>query len=295
MKTMKRYVIRGLAMLVAGLLAAAIGATDVSAAQVKKVAEKTFDFAAGGEIVIESSNGRIVVEGWDRPKARIQVTREVRAPDEKQAEELLKSLRADIQIYPSRIEIESRYPRRRRSSGLWDFLGRKVASMDIHYFVQVPRATSLALQTSNGEIRVRGISSTVDAATTNGDVSVSGAAGRVEAETTNGEVELLGVSGSIDGSTTNGSVRAELRSLARSERVRLTTTNGNVTLSLPASAKVTVDATTTNGRVSTAFPVTVGGVRSSKSITGTIGGGGATVSLVTTNGSIRIQKSGKGS
>ncbi len=292
MKTLRRYLAPGLVMLAVGLVAVTIGASDVSAAQVKKVAEKTFDFAAGGELIIKSSNGRIVVEAWDRPKARIQVTRTVRAPDQAQAEDLLKALRADVQISSDRIEIESRYPKRRHSSGLWDFLGRKVASMDIHYYLQVPRATSLHLVTSNGEIRVRGVSDEVEALTTNGDVRVSGAGGPVEAQTTNGEVELLGVSGSVDGSTTNGSVRAEVRSLAPSERVTLTTTNGNVTLLLPRSAKVSLDATTTNGKVSTTFPITVSGIRSSKSLNGTIGGGGAAVALVTTNGSIRIRKTG---
>jgi hypothetical protein len=293
MKSLKRFFPHGLAGVAVVLVAVSLGANGACAAQAKQVSEKTFDFAAGGEVAIESSNGRIVVEAWDRPKARIQVTRSVRAPDEKQAQELMKALRADVEIQSHRIEIVSRYPKRREGSGFWDFLGRKVASMDIHYYLQVPRATALVLETSNGEIRVLGVSKRVEASTTNGDVRVSGAGGSVSAETTNGEIELLGISGSVEASTTNGSVRAEVRSLSTGDHVDLTTTNGNVSVRLPASTKATLEAGTTNGRVSTSFPITVNDIRSSKSIKGTIGGGGARVDLVTTNGNVQVLKSGE--
>jgi DUF4097 and DUF4098 domain-containing protein YvlB len=95
----------------------------------------------------------------------------------------------------------------------------------------------------------------------------------------------------VEGTTTNGSVRAEVRSLDR--RLELVTTNGSVTVRLPAATKAKLKASTTNGKVETSFPVTVHGVRSSKTIDGTIGGGGsATIELMTTNGSIRIVKTG---
>jgi len=281
-------------VLVASFLLVAAGPDCAAAAQVKKVAEKIFPFVPNGEVLINSKNGRIAIESWDRPDVRVQITRVVRAADEKQVEALLKGLRADVELTPGRLEIVSRYPKRRENMGLWDFLGRKVASMDIHYYLQVPRSTAVHLETSNGEIQVRGVTRGVVATTTNGDVRVSGGSGSIQVETTNGELEILGISGDVTGTTTNGSVRAEVRSIGEKGNVALATTNGNVTVYLPLTVRAAVSAGTTNGKVTSSFPLTVSGAMSSKSIQGTIGGGrGGALSFSTTNGNIEILKLGE--
>jgi len=271
------------------------GADMAAAAQAKKVAEKIFDFAPDGEVAIESRNGRIVIEAWDRPEVRVQITRTVRAADDQQAQALLKELKADVDLTPGRLQIVSRYPKRRENVGLWDFLGRKVAAMDIHYYLQVPKSTALTLKTTNGEIRVRGTSRKVDVSTTNGDVRVSGASGPIEIETTNGELELLAISGDVSGTTTNGSIRAEIGTLAANGNVELETTNGNVMVYLPPSLHASVAASTTNGKVTSSFPLTLSGAMSSKSIRGTIGGSGtgAALAFATTNGNIQVLKIGE--
>jgi len=279
----------------AALALVSMGAeTAFAAAHVKKVAEKTFEFAPNGVVSIESRNGRIVIEAWDRPEVRIQITRDVRAADDAQAQALLKELKADVELTPGRLEIVSRYPKRRENLGLWDFLGRKVAAVDIHYYLQVPKSTAVTLQTANGEIRVRGTTRSVEASTTNGDISVSGASGPVEVETTNGELKLLAISGDVTGTTTNGSVQVEIGSLAANGQVELQTTNGNVSVYLPSSLKASVAATTTNGKVTSSFPLTLNGAVTSKSIRGTIGGGkGAALAFTTTNGNIQMLKIGE--
>jgi len=281
--------------LVAALALLVAGADSAAAAQAKKVAEKVFEFAPDGEVSIESRNGRIVIEAWDRSQVRVQITRTVRAADDQQAQALLKELRADVVLTPGRLEIVSRYPKRRENVGLWDFLGRKVAAMDIHYYLQVPKSTTLTLQTTNGEIRVRGTSKSVEAATTNGDVRVSGAGGPIEIETTNGALELTAITGDVSGKTTNGSIRAEIGSLAADGNVELETTNGNVAVFLPPSLAATVTASTTNGKVTSSFPLTLSGAMSSKSIRGTIGGKGkgAALAFATTNGNIQLLKIGE--
>lgn len=278
----------------AALVLFAAGADSAAAAQAKKVAEKVFEFAPNGTVSIESRNGRIVIEAWDRPQVRVQITRSVRAADDAQAQALLKELKADVELTPGRLEIISRYPKRRENVGLWDFLGRKVAAMDIHYYLQVPKATALTLETTNGEIRVRGTTRTVEASTTNGDIAVTGATGPIQVETTNGELQLLAVSGDVTGTTTNGSVKAEIGSLATNGSVELETTNGNVTVFLPASVRASVTASTTNGKVMSSFPLTLSGAMSSKSIQGTIGGGkGAALAFTTTNGNVQVLKIGE--
>jgi hypothetical protein len=289
---------RGLAAILLAALwvfASGLGA-PADAAQKKQVTEKSFPLPPGGELRIESQNGRITVETWDRPEASVQITRIARANDEKTAEALLRDMQADVTVGPGRIEIVSRFPKRVESVGFWDMLGQRVTSLNIHYHVKVPARTGLDLETTNGELQVRGTAAGLTGRTVNGTVEVRGVRGPVDVQTTNGSIRLSGIEGSTRAGTTNGTITAELRRVDAAGRIALSTTNGNVTASLPGSVKATVDAETTNGRVRVAYPVTRLAGSTARTLRATIGGGGVDVTLRTTNGNIVIQKieTGKG-
>ncbi len=276
--------------LAAGLfwLVAATSAAPAGASTLREVTEKLFSFPPGGSIEVKSQNGRIVVEAWDRPQVRVQMTREVRTSDGETARTLMKQLTADVTLSQSRLRIVSVYPKREKVVGFWDLIGRGVQSANIHYYLQVPRATALDLSTANGEVRVRGTEGNLDANTTNGDVDVTGVRGRADVRTTNGEIRIARVEGLVDALTTNGSVAAEITKVPSSGGMELQTTNGNVQLALPRDVHAEVEANTTNGRVSINYNVTTSGVITSKTIRGKIGGGGARIILSTTNGNIDV-------
>lgn len=275
-------------------VAAVLGAAAPGrAAEIRNVGERTFPFSPGGEVLIESQNGRIVVEAWDRPQIRVQITRTVRAGDEARAKELMKGLRADVEVRSNQLRIVSRYPRVRENLGIWDILGGRVAALQVHYYLQVPRNTSFSLQTSNGEVRVRGTRGDVEAVTVNGDLVFSGVNGSLEIQTTNGEVRLSGIQGSATAQTTNGGITATFSSVPPRGAVDLGTTNGNVDVTFPKSLRALFEATTTNGRVSiNGFEIKTRGPITSKSIRGIIGGGGANVTLRTTNGNVDVTPTG---
>ncbi|HEX7077510.1 MAG TPA: DUF4097 family beta strand repeat-containing protein [Candidatus Eisenbacteria bacterium] len=272
----------------AGLFAASGCAPGARAAEVRNVSERVFPLDPGGQVVVKSQNGRIVVEAWDRPDVRVQITRVIRADDEKRAAELMRGLMVDVDTSPASIRLTSRYPKRHEEIGIWAILVHKVEALNVHYYLQVPKQSSLNLRTSNGEIRIRGALGTVNALTVNGDVELTGAAGPADVRTTNGEVRLTGISGSAIARTTNGGVTADVASLPKGGVVNLQTTNGDVDVRLPKDVAATVEATTTNGKVNLDFPVVSQGRLTTKSIRGTIGGGGARVSLQTTNGNVDL-------
>jgi len=276
------------ALLAVGALVALSPAVPARAANLRDVKEKVFHFAPGGDIVIESTNGRIGVEAWDRDEVRVQITREVRAADDDQARQLMRELKADVTVNPDEIHIESIYPKKQKVVGLWDLIGHGVRSVNIHYYLQVPRRTSLDLNTTNGAIRVRAVEGKVAVATTNGDVDVSQVKGSLSAHTTNGEVRLARIEGPADAETTNGSVAVELASLPPQGRMQMETTNGNIALTLPRELHADVAAETTNGRVNINYKLATQGSISSKSIRGTVGGGGVRIGLQTTNGNIDV-------
>jgi hypothetical protein len=288
----KRLAGLGLGLLLVGS-AAGGAASRAEGAEVRRVSERLIPFPPGGELRIEDKNGRITVEGWPRREVRIQITRIVRAEGNAKAEALMKELQAEVEVRTGRIDIMSRFPKRRESIGIWDILGRKVASLQINYYVQVPTQTDVVLETSNGEVSARGLEGRLDAKTTNGDMHVGEVKGDVTLNTTNGEIELTGLSGEVSALTTNGSVVAEMRGVAPKGRIELGTTNGNVEAYFPNTLKAGLEATTTNGRVTVGFPVTSEGVMSSKVIRGTINGGGAKITLSTTNGNVDVRRAGE--
>ena len=273
----------------AALVALAVAAASpAQAAHLRAITERIFPFQPGGTVQIESQNGRIVVETWDRPEVRVQITREVRTTGDEQARGLMRQLTADVEAGPRHIRIESVYPKREKVVGIWDLIGRGVRAINIHYYLQVPRQTSLELTTANGEIRVRGIQGTLAANTTNGDVDVSAVQGSIQAHTTNGEIRIAKVEGPVIAGTTNGSIAAELTALPTRGEIEFQTTNGNIEVALPRELHATVEAGTTNGRVNINYQVTTRGTISSKSVQGTIGGGGPRIKLETTNGTIDV-------
>jgi hypothetical protein len=269
-------------------IVAFLGAPPAEAAQARSVTERVFAFERGGSVSIDSQNGRIVVEAWDRPEVRVQITREARAKSDAQARQLLRALAADVSVEPDRIEIVSVYPKKREVVDLWDLIGQGVAMMNIHYYVQIPKETALELKTSNGGLRVRGSVGSVRAVTSNGGVDVFGVRGPLDVRTSNGEIRLAGIDGIASAMTTNGSVTAEITALPARGRLALVTTNGNVRVTLPKQIYADLEAVTTNGRVRVDYALDAGRAVTTKSVQGRIGGGGVRMKIQTTNGNIDV-------
>jgi hypothetical protein len=141
----------------------------------------------------------------------------------------------------------------------------------INFDVQVPHGVLFHALTTNGAVHCVNLESVVQAATTNGNVEVS-------------------TSEWASAKTTNGSVRVVMGNAKWTGELELTTTNGRVDVTLPASAEFTVDAATTNGAIRSDFPITVQGSFGPKTLSGTVGGGGRELKLATTNGGIELKK-----
>jgi hypothetical protein len=281
----------GLVLLV-GLVGISGAAPRARAEELKRVAERLIPFTAGGSLHIDDKNGKLIVEAWPRHEVRIQITRVVRAGDGAKAEDLMKDLEAQVEVRKDRIDVESRFPNLHETIGILGLLGHRSAALQINYYVQVPEETDLYLQTANGEVHAQGTTGRVEATTTNGDIVVTQVRGKVSLSTTNGEVHLTDLTGQATARTTNGSVVAEIRKVPPQGRVDLGTTNGNVEAYFDSDLKADLTAMTTNGRVSIAFPIAGQGIMTSRTIRGTIQGGGAKISIATTNGNVEVRRMG---
>ena len=214
--------------------------------------------STGSFTVNARPNGGIRVEGWDRPdvlvRARIQATADTQAEAQRIANEIA------IEIAAGRARSDGP-----RTSG-------RGQGWSVSFDVFAPRSTNLEAETTNGSISVTDLNSRVDVRTTNGGISLARVGGDVRGRTTNGGLDVT-----LAGDSWNGS------------GLDLHTTNGGVTVNLPANYSARLTAETVNGGMSTDFPVTLQG-RIGRRLEAELGRGGAPIRVVTTNGPVRLRR-----
>lgn len=248
--------------LVAGLLLA--GA--ITATTLEETFDQTLAFAPGDLLELDNTNGNIYIEVWDRDEIHILATKKVKVGNSGKAEAAMQDLIIEVEPSSGGIRVDTIYPRKKDS---WF----SSMSMSVRYEIKLPSSADLDVTTTNGNIKVGGVTGDLDIGTTNGNVSVSDAGGRLNAH------------------TTNGSISAELTEISTEEDMIFRTTNGGITLSIPSDTQASLTARTTNGSIRTDFPITVQGTFSKNRLEGELNGGGGSIELRTTNGSIRIEES----
>ncbi|MDR0694727.1 MAG: DUF4097 domain-containing protein [Prevotellaceae bacterium] len=150
----------------------------------------------------------------------------------------------------------------------------------------------LNLKTAGGSLRLSGLRGNIDAATSGGSIHLSGLTGTVKANTSGGSVhadhvdgalitgtsggsmKLTGISGNLEARTTGGSMNVQMTLV--SEYVRLSN-SGNISLSLPGDTGYTLKIQ--GDRIETEAIKNFQGTFESKYIDGTLNGGGAEISV----------------
>src|SRR5262245_61215561 len=165
---------------------------------------RSYPLAAGGEIRIGNTNGRIEVEGVEGSTVEVRAEKTARAATETGARELLPRISIKEDVQPDRVSVETE-----RMSGI--MLG---AAFEVRYHVRAPKGA------------------VVNVTTTNGGIGLTALGGKVIAHTTNGGVNAKDLTGGIEARSTNGGVTMDFAKLG-SEGVSARTTNGGVVIALP--------------------------------------------------------------
>lgn len=118
------------------------------------------------------------------------------------------------------------------------------------------------------------------------DLHVAQAKGAVRVTTRAKDVDLSQVGGDAYVNDTRGDIHVEM---AGNFNVEAHNGKGDVEIALPANASATVNGFTHNGDIVSDFPLSITGDES-KTVTGTIGGGKARISLSSDVGDLRIKK-----
>jgi len=128
-----------------------------------------------------------------------------------------------------------------------------------------------------------------------GDIVIKGMAGEVEAKSQVGDLEFIDVTGPIVAHTLSSDVEVTFSTLSSTSPTSLSSTSGDIDVTLPESVKGTFKMATVSGGVYTAFDFDFGEEAQVRRImgqnaTGKLNGGGVEVSLKTVSGDIYIRK-----
>jgi hypothetical protein len=281
-----------------------------NSARYNKDFQHSYGLKPDGRVTVEGFNGSIEVSGWDQDKVDISGTKYAPTP------ELLESLKIDIDSRGDAVHVRAIRPSSTRGN------------MGVKFAIKVPRRAQLErvvssngnvrlldaegaakVRTSNGSVRAQNLKGALDAQTSNGTIEVLQLAGNATLRTSNGRVRAEDVRGGIEAVTSNGSINVKLEKMDAGRNIRLETSNGGVDLTLPrdlrSNVRVTtsnsgitlhapsglnarVSARTTHGSATTDLEVKREGDSGKSRLEGTIGSGGSTIDLQTTNGSIRL-------
>lgn len=253
--------VTAVAALVTMLGAIACEVDFVPRSEVREEWKKSYTIAAGGELAIENTNGRIVVRPGTGSGVEIVATRVAKAGTDDAAKKLLADTRIEETVSDTSVTVSSRSTRMN--------LGGTQYRVD--YEVRAPIGLALKLSATNGEI------------------DVTDWEGRVEMSATNGQLEGRGLKGEVEASTTNGEITIRLAQLT-DKGITVETTNGEVVIEMPKAAKGRILARVTNGGISVdGLNVDPSPANTRRRYEGVVNGGGPTVSIETTNGGIHVR------
>jgi len=153
--------------------------------------------------------------------------------------------------------------------------GSRNSNVDVAYDIQVPKTMG-----------------SVNLTTTNGAIKLDGVSGDITAASTNGHIDLNNINGSASAETTNGSISAVFDEFGEGKPATFKTFNGSIRLMFKSDVNANLKARTMTGSINLdpGFGIEVKKGIVGASAEGTLGTGGQPLNVDNANGSISITK-----
>ena len=280
------------ATLAAAMLVALGGASQ-------RQTDTTFAVPAGASLSVNNFGGGITIHGWSENRVKVHAEQGRRG-------------RVEVSLVGNTVVIKAS--------------SREGAPSVIDFDITVPQSMGLTLSGTYADINVDGMQGPISAETVNGEVNVRGgkgnitlhsiqgtvtladASGRIEVNSVNEDIELTNVSGEIKVETTNGGI---MMTGIQSSSVDAGTINGDVvyegtvtdggsysfgshngeiSVSIPERANVTVTTATANGEIDASFTLPLTSTAGKHRKTFKIGSGSARMELESFQGDINLRR-----
>ncbi|MFC1490548.1 DUF4097 domain-containing protein [Candidatus Latescibacterota bacterium] len=250
---------------------------------------KTITIPAETEVNVSNVNGNIRVLGWDEDYVDIYALKTT-----KLGQDELDRVTIDVSVNGV-VDIVT--VTRKREDSNDSFFSRifgefisKSPKVNVEYTIKLPMSVILANASStNGNVEVDGTTGDSSLRTTNGSVRVKNTNGFIDAKSTNGNISITEGAVAISARTTNGSITAAISDDIMDE-TNISTTNGSITLYVTKDINVDIELRTVNGGINLNDISMMVDNFSKRSVSGTLGSGGKSISARTVNGSISLEE-----
>ena len=211
------------------MLAPLFALATLGAQTPSRTLERVEPLAMGTKLWIKQVDGRIALQGWDRPEVSLVAEFHDGSAGEK--------AELEMRVVPEGMEIEVRVPRHRFVIGFH-------RSPRCHLTLKVPRRLNVAARSADGSITVQDLEGYARCETADGNILLENLKGeayvhavdgnitarnlkaRIKGGTVDGRIELERVEGGIDLRTVDGSIHATLG--AATGRLEARTTDGAI-------------------------------------------------------------------
>lgn len=271
---------------------AALAATlfTLSALAADKTFERHFTAAPGGHLSLDGDSGSVTVRGHAGREVIVRA-------DISGSDAFVAGMTINAEQVASGVQVTA------HQSSRGSFHWFSSSGDRLQFTIDVPEDYAVELRSSGGDLDIRDIKAAVNGRTSGGNITVSGVRGMVALQTSGGDVDVQETGGTLDIHTSGGNIRlqdvdggvnaetsgGDIHAAMRSNHgISLSTSGGEVTLLLPASAGAELDARTSGGSVTSALPLTRTEQVDGSRLRGSLHGGGEAVRLHTSGGNIHI-------
>jgi DUF4097 and DUF4098 domain-containing protein YvlB len=272
----------------------------------------TFKVAGQPNVVLDTFDGAIEIHSWDKPEVEIEIER--RAMEQA----LLDEIKVESSEKNGVVTVKVTGPTR------GDFRGVTIGmhiSPTARLRVAVPRNSNINATSGDGSIRAEAVEGTLQLSTSDGSVVGTRLGGDIHIRSGDGSIRLENVTGKLDLETTDGSIGVDAKPTVLKARTgdgsiratiepdsvmadnwELETSDGTVTLTLPAAFNAELDAETGDGVVRSSHPLIEDAERRSegenrderrerrRTLRSKVGDGGKVLRIRSADGTIRIER-----
>lgn len=262
---------------------------------VTRTLRKTFSVPPGGRLQLRTDRGSIKIDAVQREDVEVEVFREVRTSDPREAERVLDAAEVEFSADGSELRLNAR----------WELAegGPEVA---LRFSIALPSRFHLDLATRGGDVVVSDIEGDVTAVTSGGSLLLGRIRGRVQAEATGGNILVAGCSGEarlrsrggrirlddagdvVEAASQGGGISARLSAMP-GKGGQLSAAGGSLEVLVPPSVGLEIEATAVGGRIQSDLPVAAVGPKGASFLAGGINGGGAKLSLRAVAGNVDLK------
>ena len=218
---------------------------------------RKYPLSPGGRFEITNSNGPVEVVAGPPGDVEVAAVITATAMSDERAAEVLRAATIEETVAADRIALVSQS-------------GRRGGNVGVSFKIAVPPDAQVVATLNNERLTADGLR------------------GHVKAVVVNGEVALTGQRGTVDAATVNGRVSVKMAEVTG--RVRVESTNGQISIEVPKDSKAMLNLRSVNGSITVTglnAPEATG--RRIRSLESPLNGGGPEIDVRITNGRINIE------